>query len=327
MEDLKEQSYPDPFQTILTNGVGLLRYAGLAVDLRGKVLKITSDSVSVADPEEEMEAIQRMEADIKANHQHMGRGGMVALYDFGSARKELVAFEASHFLGLFSLAVRIATTNDAKLVYHFSYDKSQEPSLFYRAFDFIESDREKFGAVSSILESRQDIDKVDALYKSLTKLPPADGANFNPLLNAVTNTDRAQNEDWIHLKTTLYFIALESLFSDSDKADIAFKVSLRTASFLYPSADEKDKKEEVYALLKIGYDFRSRFLHGSDANIGNLWKKLDKSYQQPMKDFPSEMNAILCKTLERMLLTPELFALFTKGSEMALREYFDRLVL
>ena len=232
-----------------------------------------------------------------------------------------------YILGLFSLAIRIAKgTNDAKLVYHFSYDKSQKPTVFYKPFDFINTDR-KIGFIPSLLTSKQEMERVDAIYKSLVKLPIVNGANFNPLLNAVTNADRAQNEDWIHLKTTLCFIALESLFSDSDKADIAFKVSLRTAAFLYPSREEKTEKEKVYKLLKSGYDFRSKFLHGSDANIGKFWEKLNAGRKESMVEPSEEMNAIVCEVLERILLSPDLFALFTDGSEKAQREYFDQLVL
>ncbi len=329
-EKIENLRYQDPIETVLTHEIGLLNNLSLVDDLARKCLLIKENRIYLIDSKDEQEAIDLLEEDLKKYHPVDRPQATVAVYEYGSARKNKFAFEGAHYLEQLSIAVMILTKKKCKLVYNFSYNKSENPVKFYKPFDFIENNRfENQIHYKSYLKTIYELENLNNIFGNLIALPINNGANYNRLLNAVVNTNRAQNEDWVHLKTTLFFIALESLFSDSDKTELIYKISLRASSFLYPDSKDKNKKLEIFKFLKIGYDLRSKFLHGSKVAFSDFEKKFQKnnSTYSVMFDFPEELNSIVCSILNKILMNSDLFKLFSSLDEEKMFQYFDDLVI
>lgn len=265
--------FPSPMEDVMTHDLGLFKYVKLTDELNLKYLKIDKDKISLVEQKEEGAALDFLSNNL-FEYNYWDKKGTVVFYCYGSQRKSSIAFEGGYYLGRLCIAIKIFTKKKARLIYHFSYDKTTLPVKFYRPYDFIMDDSD-IGYRSedvSYLKTSSDIDELNRIYKSLVTLPIDNGFNYNRILNAVVNTDRAQNENWINLKITLFFIALESLFSDSDKTELIYKISLRTASLLHNN--DKSKKVDVFRFLKVGYDMRSKFLHGSKVDHFDIGKNL-----------------------------------------------------
>jgi hypothetical protein len=325
---MSELNYPNPIDTVLTHSLGLLKYLKLSENLEGKSLLIKDRIISLFKLNDDKEVCDFLNLTINKDHKKFDiPKATVVIYDFSGARKENIAFEGSHYFHQLSIAIKILKKEECKCVYYFSYNKSKNKTVFYKPFDSIEDDRMGSLGYKTFLKTEADLSNLNIIFKNLTNLPIDNGFNYNPLLNAVSYTDRAQDTAWIIMKITLFFIALESLFS-TDKTEIAYKLSLRTASFLYP--DDKEKKCRVFTVLKIGYDLRSKFLHGSKTELEKLGKKLNKGDGKEYSvffDFPSELNSIVCDVLNKILIDDVLVEIFSKRSAEEISKYLDKIVL
>ena len=325
IEDLNFPSHSDQDQ--MTHDSGLFKNLKLTGELAGKCLVIRNNKIILGDLEDEKVAVDFLRSNIHVYHPH-SQSGTIVFYDYGSRRTQKASFEGGNYFFELCKAVKILTKKRCKVAYSFSFDKSVLPIKFYRPYDFIRDDVEIIGFNNvSYLKSKTDLENLNIIFNHFVKLPIHNGINHNRLMNAVLNNDRAQDEYWIHLKITLFFIALESLFSDSEKAELSYKVSLRAASLLYP--EDKKRKLEAFSFLKVAYDIRSKFLHGSKVDLSLIGKKLKGKTDDYIISLhlPEELNSIISDIIKKIVFDEELFQLFTDGNEKKISEYFDKLVL
>lgn len=131
-----------------------------------------------------------------------------------------------------------------------------------------------------------DIDGVRGLYLVLTERPPAEAValavdRFNQ------GIERGKYED----RLLDYWIALEGLFSPTDRQELKYRLRLRTAHFIGSTPDER---EEAYHRLGASYDTRSAVIHG----------------RKPTADLRSvceDTEGILRTALRRIVLSPQPF--------------------
>jgi len=313
-------------ERVSTNGLGIFKYLKLFGELSGKSLIIKNGNVGIFDSKKESEAIEIVKLDLQENLISYRPFGTVVFYNYGSARKDKIAFESSHYFDELSKAIRIATNKNCKCVYHLSYNKAEKPTKFYKPYDFIDNDDNFSFNNDSYIKNKKDLRIINSIFKSLIKLPIDNGVNHTPLLNAVRFLNHAQNEHWLSLKITLFFIALESLFS-TDNNEISFKVSLRASYFLY--SKNKEKRSRVFNILRNGYDLRSGFVHGLKKDEHKIAQKLKKgsSDYSMMIDFPEELNSMVCDIVNKILTTETLFKLFSSGNKNEIENYLSSLVI
>ncbi len=236
--------------------------------------------------------------------------------------------ELDHFLPLVT-SVRLITKKNCDLGIHFSINRSTTPITFYKQFEGDHQDFHMKAQNSSFIENSKQFDTIKDLYKKLIKLKLYKPDEFSRLKNAVEFFNRANDTHWVLLKITMLFIALESLFSDT-KDEISYKIRIRTAFFLYPKS--KDRRQEVFELLKIGYDIRSKFLHGSELNNSKIQEKFKKltgkdSYSI-LFDFPIDLYKIVNDVIFKILNNEEFYKFFSKNkTEDEDSKFFDSFIL
>ena len=82
---------------------------------------------------------------------------------------------------------------------------------------------------------------------------------FNRLERAFRFLNSARATHYLPHKIAMYIPVLECLFS-TEAAEATQKVSERVAFYL---SDDKEIRRKIFDIIKIGYNIRSRYLHGS----------------------------------------------------------------
>jgi hypothetical protein len=256
----------------------------------------------------------------------------MVLNHFDASRKERWGFEMEERIRILCLAVRLLTAQKCFSLATFKYNDEIDPPEFYRPF----VDKNPIGSgipeeETSIISSVAEFEQLQLLYSKLVEINPFKyDDRFSKLLNAVRFYSRINETAWFLQKIVHAFVGLESLFSDQTKSEITYKVSIRTAYFLYP--DDSKERHAIYDLLKIAYDVRSSFLHGSKVDETKLTKKLQELKQSAEYDLwfalPNELNYLLSKAIEKILLSEDHLAFFN-GDPDSKKEaaFYDQLVL
>ena len=215
----------------------------------------------------------------------------------------------------------------------FSIESSSQKK-YYLPFDLprseggIYADRNK-----SHIDSRQELNTIKKIYERLGEANVSRTIYYSKLYNAVKFFNHSYNEHWTLLKTTLAFTALESLFSDSDKSEVSYKVALRTACFLFPK--NAQKRADAFTFIRRGYEIRSLFVHGSDVEkqINKIMKKFETEKGVDWYDFHYHyvlgLSEIVSQCLLKVLLNKTYFDFFTKEKHKPddEKKFFDNLVL
>ena len=110
-------------------------------------------------------------------------------------------------------------------------------------------------------------DDLRAVYGQLPR------AFEGPARVAVSRFNSAHTRDTEEDQFIDIWIALEALFSPSDKREVTYRIALRLAHFI---ADPGDEREEVYRTTLDSYDVRSEVIHGRKLTLRRTKKlKLD----------------------------------------------------
>ncbi len=111
-------------------------------------------------------------------------------------------------------------------------------------------------------------------------------------------------------KIAFYCSSLEALFSTS-QAELSHQVAERTALISTPHANERI---EVYRLVKSGYSFRSKYVHGAPV----------KGDEQSVISMSEKLDSALRNCLKHTIRNQELIEAI--NSDDALDEYFLRML-
>lgn len=251
---------------------------------------------------------------------------------FVSPRKERWGFELEDRAHALMLAIRVFSGKNCYSKASFRYNDAVNPPVFYSPL--IISDHAVVTPLeedSSVISSHADFEKLQRLYNEIFKLELfKHDDRFSKLLNAMRFYDRFDQNPWFLQKIVNAIIGLESLFTDQSKEEITYKVSTRVAYFLYP--DDPAARHSIFDLLKIAYGARSSFLHGSKVDEEKITRKLQALKQNDKYslwfDLPSDLNQILSKVLENILLSEDNLAFFSSNpSDKAEADFYNRLVL
>lgn len=243
-------------------------------------------------------------------------------------------YEGQDKVRQFLTAIRIYKNIRCSSNVHFSIKNSRKRE-YYKPFSFDKNpgDDIYYSKNKSRSLSLKDLNKIKTVYKRLSLDKFRDHNHYSKLHNATKFFNHGYDENWTLLKTTLFFIALESLFSDSSKSEVTFKVALRASFLLYPK--NILKRKETFNFIKRGYEIRSNFVHGSDAenNVTNIINKLKN--QKNTDDywfhdhFIAELGEIVSGCLSKILLNKEIFDFYSKNNNSSKNEniFFDKLVM
>lgn len=296
-------------------------------ELFNKSIKI-DEELQVLGGDKEKKSILFLEKFVKeteARYYELKRGSYF-LYKFKKPPR--YRFEGQDRLRLFLTAVRIYKNTKCESRIHFSL----EGKRFFRPF--ILPHREGIYRINeSIINSRKELNIIKKIFQRLKAAKCEENSYYSKIFNAVKFFNHSYDEHWTLLKTTLAYTALESLFSDSEKTEVIYKISLRTAYFLHPK--DHIQREKVFRFIKYGYDIRSYFVHGSDVQrqVNKVMKKIGKEKNKPEYsfhfDFVADLREILSKCLTRALLDKNSFNFFTgiKIPPEQERDFYDSLVL
>lgn len=226
-------------------------------------------------------------------------------------------------------SIRLLTKKNSDLGVYFSINRSAKPIKYYKPFYGDRNDYHMKDQNKSFITNSEELNLLKDLYTKLIKLDLYKEPKFSRLKNAVEFFNRANDTHWVVLKITMLFIALESLFSDT-KDEISYKIRLRTAFFLYP--ENKERRKQIFELLKIGYDIRSKFLHGSELNDSKNQKKLEKITGKEdysvLFDFPLSLYEIVNDVIFKILTENRFYDFFSKNkSEDEDAGFFDSFIL
>ena len=131
-----------------------------------------------------------------------------------------------------------------------------------------------------------DVDSVKALYSGLTAKPLRGDVGL-AIERFNDGTERQRYED----RLIDYWIALEALFSPSDRLELRYRLRLRTAYFL-----ERDPggRERIYDELGDSYDARSAVVHGRKPEVD-------------LRTVCDQTEEIVRSTLRRIVMSDEPF--------------------
>ena len=105
---------------------------------------------------------------------------------------------------------------------------------------------------------------------------------------------------------------------------------MRTSYFLYP--EDSAARRELFDLLRVAYDIRSSFVHGSRVDEEKYTKKLQKMKNNDnyslWYSLPDELNKVLAGVLLKILINQECLEFFSGNPDsIAETEFYDKLVL
>lgn len=309
-------------------------------DLKNKNLKI-DNQFSIITKNKEKKAISFLKEFINyENNTNLKIKGTFFLYKY-KKKVNTDPFEAQNRVLQFLTAVRIYKNKKCDSKIYFPI-KNSTKSEYYRPLifskDIIDNSYIDKNLVFhihenwSLIESRNDLNKIKIIDYRLGKAKINKHNYYSKLYNAVKFFNYGYEKKWILLKTTLFFIALESLFSDSEKNEITYKVSLRTSFFLYPN--NPIKRRRVFNFIREGYSIRSYFVHGSNVKnkINKTMKKLkeDDDNEDYLFDhhFINELEKITSMCLSKILLNTEAFTFFSKEKLSSKEQtiFFDKII-
>lgn len=302
-----------------------------ADELKNKKLKV-DESLAVLDGKTDTQAVAFLRQFVAYRRKERNPNGTFFSY-IHDPRKRNRPYDAMDRVRVFITAVRIFTGKRADALYDFSINDSKKKE-YYLPFD-LSPDRYDFHNYrnTSVIRNRKDFNTIKKIHKKLIEAKLEKNFHYSKLYNATEFFRHAYDEHWTLLKTTLFFTALESLFSDSSKSEVTEKIAVRTAYLLYPK--DTVKRKEVYIFIKRGYKIRSLFVHGSNTETGinKIMKRFEKErgveYYGFDHDFIEDLHMLVCQCLKRILLEDVFFDFFNaeKHKDNDEEKFYTNLVL
>ncbi len=246
---------------------------------------------------------------------------LVVFNQFASPRKESGGFELIDRARTLGVAISILTGRVCFEAANFYYNDAANPPIYYKPFvhDELSFKDAMYYRTPATVSLPSDFDALRLIYSNLTSLNIwRDDSPFSRLRNAIRFYTYFNDNEWVLQKIAFAFAILEGIFSDSN-TDITEKIAVRTAYFLCP--DEVNKRHEMYGLLKIAYDCRSKFVHGSEVKVADLEGKLRKLKQNDKYslyfDLPNELRDITSQALRKILTDPTSYDLFSNNQNLS----------
>jgi hypothetical protein len=291
---------------------------------------VIDKNLSILNTDNEKEAVLIFNSFLIKSRQKRNISGTYFLYQYNGEPKHY--FEAEDKVRLFTRAVRIYKNKECDALASFPI----ENNTYYRISDIFSNTKNNdlFSEDFSYIKSEGELDDVKKIYFNLEKAKVDQHFGvFSKIHNAVTFYDHFYQQQWMLQKTALAFTALESLFSDSSKSEVTYKIALRTSYFLYP--DNKAKRLDLFKFIKRGYDIRSYFIHGSDVEkqINKIMKKIQEerglNEYSFYHEFKIELDNIVSMCLSKILLDEKYFLFFSKEkiNPDEESEFYDTLVM
>ena len=275
-------------------------------------------------------AIDYLSKKIKEKDKFIKLNGTYLLYKFENHKKKYY-FEGQDKVNNFIHAVRIYKSSSCDLYTFFSIKDFRKmeyyvPPLFFNEKISLYSD------IETKIDSLIEFNKIKKIYLKLLIINFRDPYHYSKLSNAIKFFNHSYEQDWTLLKSTLLFIALESLFSDTSKSEINYKVALRASYFLYPK--DKKRRIEIFNIIKDGYDIRSCFVHGSETTnkIDKKMEKIAKNKGVDYYDFHfdftvKDLNKIVSMCINKALSDKKSFEFFNSKNNKKEIDFYDNLVL
>lgn len=328
--DYSKLNYPG-LNNKVTKSIAYSHNVFFAGELKNKKLKI-DESLCILDDKTDIQAVAFLRDFVALRRSERNSNGTFFSY-IHDLKKRNRSYDAMDRIRVFITAIRIFTAKRADALYDFSINDPKKKE-YYLPFD-LSTSRDDFHHHRniSVIESKKDFNTVRKIHKKLIEAKLEKSMHYSKLYNATEFFRHAYNEHWTLLKTTLFFTALESLFSDSTKSEVTEKIALRTAYLLYPK--DSAKRKEIYVFIKRGYEIRSLFVHGSntESGINRIMKKFEKEkgveYYGFHHDFIDELHVMVCECLKRILLDEAFFDFFNaeKHKDNEEQQFYCNLVL
>lgn len=300
-------------------------------ELRNKKLKV-DESLTILDDKADIHSTAFLKQFVADRRRERNPSGTFVSY-VHDPKKRNRPYDAMDRVRVFITAIRIFTEKRADALYDFSINNAKKRE-YYLPFD-LNTDKVDFHGHrnTSVIRSKKDFNTIKRIHRKLIEAKLEKTMHYSKLYNALEFFRHAYDEHWTLLKTTLFFTALESLFSDSSKSEVAEKIAVRTAYLLYPK--DSRKRKEVYIFIKRGYEIRSLFVHGSNTETGvnRIMKKFEKErgveYYGFHHNFIDELHVLVCQSFKRILLDKFLFNFFNteKHKDNEEQQFYANLVL
>jgi hypothetical protein len=311
--DYTKLSYPG-LDDKVTKSIAYSHNVFFVDELKNKKLKV-DESLIVLDDKADNQAVAFLKQFVADRRDERNPNGTFFSY-VHDLRKKNRPYDAMDRVRVFITAIRIFTGKRADALYDFSINDAKKKE-YYLPFD-LSPDRYDFYNYRniSVIKSRRDFNVIKKIHKRLIEAKLEKSMHYSKLYNATEFFRHAYEEHWTLLKTTLFFTALESLFSDSSKSEVTEKIAIRTSYLLYPK--DSTKRKEIYTFIKRGYEIRSLFVHGSNTQVGvnKIMKRFADEkgvdYYGFDDDFIEDLNKIICGCLMKCYLNESFFLFFTK---------------
>ncbi len=318
-EETQKLSYPKP-DSVISKELALFSFVEFDKSITEKKI---DDNLSLLADGDENDAIEFCE-----KYLSLKPSGAYFLYKFDTPEKRKHFFEATDNFRDFALAISLLKNKTCPVSIHFSYNDQTSPTEYYKPFEFFDLTNDIFPTSDDqIFIDPKEFEKLKDLYARILKIQLHRGDVFCRLKNAIEFFIHGNNEKWFVMRIALYFVALESLFSD-DKNEISYKISLRTAYFLFP--DNPKERKQLFDQLRAGYTIRSNFIHGSKIDTSKWAAKLNfknnPSYILWI-DYPNELKSIISDVILKIISDPELIDIFSDTTDKKMKDFFDLLVL
>lgn len=319
-------------QEIIFKSINVVSPLNLLGDLEGKRLNLTDEGLVLLPAETEKDIINALQVHLKKSDLLPTRPYFL-LNHFSSPRVQTGAFELDERASVFCLAVNLITKGSCFFLGAFHYNDKNKPKTYFSPF--ITKEEYSVGGFEEReipkLSSQAEFESLNEIYIRLRDLKIFKyDERFSRLINSIRFYSRIQNEPWFMQKIIFAFIALESLFTDKSKIETVYKVSVRASYFLFP--DNAMERKQVYNLLKIAYDARSCFLHGTKVDEARLAKKLQKLKENEKYslwfDLPFDLNEIISQIILKIIKDKKTLGFFSERQDDAIEEvFFTHLVL
>jgi len=128
---------------------------------------------------------------------------------------------------------------------------------------------------------------------------------------AVSRFGSSYDRESPHDKIIDCFIGLEALLIEDDR-ELGYKLRLRTANLL---GQNKDDRQKIFSDIKVGYDLRSRIVHGKGVSFSTPSQTIS------IDQFAEDLERYLARALMRVA------DLRTERPGLNLIEYLDHMAL
>jgi hypothetical protein len=319
--------YPD-IDDKITKTVGLM----YPLELNDQLIDTTMDSnLSIINPEEEKVATDYLKECLKKHHMARNSGISYVRYTHNGLSRSRLSFDALESFEDLALSIRILTGRKCECLLYASCNEQVSPAYYYNVFDFLEGkDLYLFPEEKSIVFNDEDIKSLKRIYQKIVSNSPFRGSQeYSRLKNALDFFNKSYDTQWFLLKVTLLFTVLESIFSE-DSYEISYKISLRTAYFLY--RDQQDLRKKTFEFLRLGYNMRSEFVHGGKVDTIKKEKKLASirgvDHYSIMFDYPNDLYELVRKVLYGIILDEDVFKMVSeKNKEDSYKVFLDNIAL